>query len=480
MIGGGGVLALGAQKPAMGRPPFDTDPSSDVLNDASELSPVKVARHFTVSDSGDKALAALRTELAQARAAGRPFIASAARHSMGGQSLPPLGTAATLDQSAFELDNREGIFRVPAGARWHEIIRRLDAQGWSPTVMQSNNDFGVASTFCVNAHGWPVAHGPFGSTVRSLRLMTADGEVVECSREQRPDLFQASMGGYGLTGVILDLDVEMTRNRLLEPRFESMPSADFGKGFEAAVNDPAVQMAYGRLDVTLGSFFEEALLVSYRPTADQGVIPAAVGSGSLSRASRYVFREQVGSDAVKRLRWGIETKLAPRLYGAATRNSLLNEPVITLDDRDPSRTDILHEYFISPDRFADFVAACREVIPSSYQDLLNVTLRFVARDPDSVLCYATEPRIAAVMLFSQEISLRAEGDMERMTRDLIDRVLAIGGTYYLPYRPHSTRDQFRRAYPRHADFADFKRSVDPSLTFRSPFWDRYLSDGAIS
>ncbi len=58
-----------------------------------------------------------------------------------------------------------------------------------------------------------------------------------------------------------------------------------------------------------------------------------------------------------------------------------------------------------------------------------------------MLAYATVPRIAAVMLFSQEMSVRAEEDMARMTRALIDRVTEIGGSYYLPYRPHPTLDQ---------------------------------------
>ena len=152
--------------------------------------------------------------------------------------------------------------------------------------------------------------------------------------------------------------------------------------------------------------------------------------------------------------------------GDVTRNSLINEPVATLDDRDPTRTDILHEYFVSPTRFSEFVDLCKKVIPSSYQELLNITLRLVEPDEDSVLAYATERRIAAVMLFSQEMSLRAEEDMARMTRDLIEGVLAIGGTYYLPYRLHATKGQFQRGYPRASEFAAFKRANDPDLLFR--------------
>jgi hypothetical protein len=183
----------------------------------------------------------------------------------------------------------------------------------------------------------------------------------------------------------------------------------------------------------------------------------------------------VESDRAKRFRWWTETALGQMVAGDATRNSLMNEPVITLDDRDPSRTDILHEYFVGPARFAEFVKACQEVIPASYQQLLNITLRYVNTDSDSVLAYATEPRIAAVMLFSQEQTARGESDMARMTRDLIERVLAIGGTYYLPYRPHATLDQLARGYPRAAAFAAQKRDVDRDLLFRNHLWDTYLS-----
>jgi hypothetical protein len=148
---------------------------------------------------------------------------------------------------------------------------------------------------------------------------------------------------------------------------------------------------------------------------------------------------------------------------------------VTLDDRDPFRTDILHEYFVGPARFAEFVTACQEVIPASYQQLLNITLRFVDTDHDSVLAYATEPRIAAVMLFSQEKTVRGEADMARMTHALIERVLAIGGTYYLPYRPHASLDQLTRGYPRAAAFVAKKREVDRGVLFRNRLWDGYFA-----
>lgn len=233
-------------------------------------------------------------------------------------------------------------------------------------------------------------------------------------------------------------------------------------------------MAYGRLNIDREGFFDDAMLVTYRPIA--GDIPPAAGSGFLSKASRAIFRAQPGNEWVKRRRWGIETGIGAWLAGASSRSSLMNEPVITLDDRDPTRTDILHEYFVSPDRFGDFVAAAKAIIPGSYQELLNITLRWVAQDPTAMLSYAPSgPRIASVLLFSQEMTARAEADMERMTRQMIDAVLAIGGSYYPPYRPHATVDQFRRCYGRAEEFATLKRQVDPGLRLRNALWDNYLA-----
>ena len=61
-----------------------------------------------------------------------------------------------------------------------------------------------------------------------------------------------------------------------------------------------------------------------------------------------------------------------------------------------------------------------------------------------------------------------------MTQALIERTLDIGGTYYLPYRPHATRDQLLRGYPRAEEFVARKKELDPDGVFRNMFWDRYL------
>ena len=66
-------------------------------------------------------------------------------------------------------------------------------------------------------------------------------------------------------------------------------------------------------------------------------------------------------------------------------------------------------------------------------------------------------------------------DMLAMTVKLIDRTLALDGSYYLPYRLHATREQMRIAYPRLDEFVAAKRRYDPQLRFRNALWDTYLA-----
>ena len=476
-VGVAGARYLGSDNPVLdGTASTVPRGGDDVLNDASGLSETPIHKHIVLKqDPGEALVTALRAELKEAEAEGRGMNIGAARHSMGGQAIPRDGAAITFENGFLEPDTSAETFRVHSGARWSQVITALDPIGYGPKVMQSNHDFGVAATYSVNAHGWPVPMGPMGHTVRSVQMVLADGEVVTASRDENAELFGMAMGGYGLVGLITEMEVEMAANQRLVPEHQKVAAVDLADVLMQAVNDPDVPMAYGRMNVDRGRFFEDGLVIGYRPDADQSDLPAAVGSGLPSKIASRVYRYQLGNERWKRWRWTIETDIGPRLgSGISTRNSLMNEPVHTLDDRDPGRTDILHEYFVAPERFADFVKACQDVIPASYQEFLNITLRYVAQDDQAWLSYAPVERIAAVMSFSQEMTQRGEADMARMTTALIERILAIGGSYYLPYRLHATQDQFLRCYPRAPEFAAKKRALDPKGVLRNGLWDSYM------
>ncbi len=64
--------------------------------------------------------------------------------------------------------------------------------------MQSQNIFTVGGSISVNVHGRDIRYGSLMDTVKSMRLLQADGSIIEISRTKHPELFSLVNGGYGV------------------------------------------------------------------------------------------------------------------------------------------------------------------------------------------------------------------------------------------------------------------------------------------
>ena len=84
------------------------------------------------------------------------------------------------------------------------------------------------------------------------------------------------------------------------------------------------------------------------------------------------------------------------------------------------------------------------------------------------------------MYFSYRATPEWDERMRKITERLIEAALACGGTYYLPYRPHATLDQFRRAYPRYREFYDLKQKYDPTDLFENSNYSEVQSEAQAS
>ena len=82
------------------------------------------------------------------------------------------------------------------------------------------------------------------------------------------------------------------------------------------------------------------------------------------------------------------------------------------------------------------------------------------------------------MLFRYPATQEADGKMALTTQELIKAALDCHGSYYLPYRPHATLNEFRRAYPRYAEFLELKRKYDPEEVFENLFYLNYVRPAA--
>ena len=377
-----------------------------MVDDASRLDATPVREVWDMPADDAEAERGLRGLLVRAREQGLRVSIAGARHSMGGQTIAPGGIEINmLPYCRMELDESRNLLHVRAGAKWSEIVPFLDQHGRSPAVMQSNNSFSVGGSISVNCHGWQHNSPPIAATVESLRLMTADGHIVRCSRKENAELFSLVLGGYGLFGVVLDAELRVVPNERYRLQMFVVPSEQLLSAWDEHVGaSPEVGMAMGRLSIVPDNLLREALLYVFtREPAAAGEIPKLSEPG-LQGLTRAIFRGSVESDYGKKLRWEAERDLQTRVTASVfSRNQLLNEPVELLANRSADSTDVLHEYFVPREQFNAFVARARTIVPGSGGDLLNVTVRDIRQDSDSLLRYADRgaDMVSLVMLFNQ-------------------------------------------------------------------------------
>lgn len=443
-------------------------------NDASHLNETKVNTVVKISEDIDTAITQIMQLIKQAKQEGKKISIAGAQHSMGGHTIYPDGIV--LDMKGFhhmQLDSTESILLVGSGALWSEIIPYLDIHQRSVAVMQSNNSFSVGGSMSVNCHGWQPNSPPIASTIESFRLINANGEIVNCSRDENAELFSLVLGGYGLFGVILDVRLRVVPNKMYKANQYVIKSKDYIKEFDRlAATNPAIGMVYGRVNINPKNFMEEAILSIF--TTDNAVTLEPLKEGSFTSLRRTVFRGSANSDYGKNLRWRAEKFGASQINGKKfSRNQLLNESVEVFQNTDTAYTDILHEYFIPKDAVVKFIDSLKRYIPAYKVDLLNITLRNVKKDEDAFLRYANEEVFGFVMLFYQSKQPEAETEMKALTQKLIDVAISLKGNYYLPYRLHATREQMYTAYPQAKEFFLLKKKYDSTEVFQNKFYLGY-------
>ena len=125
-----------------------------------------------------------------------------------------IGVGVTLGVNALNrmisFDRMSCELRVEAGVTLAEIIHAFLPRGFFPPVVPGTQHVTVAGMVAANVHGKNHhCAGAFGSYVERLTLVPAEGSEIVCSRQEHPDLFFATLGGMGLTGVIRDVTFRM-------------------------------------------------------------------------------------------------------------------------------------------------------------------------------------------------------------------------------------------------------------------------------
>ena len=450
------------------RAPIIPQTPPTTINDVSQLNPIQVNEVIKPTTT-DEIVQAIKTHTG-------PISIGGARHSMGGQTAT--AGALFLDMRRFNrvlaFSPAEKTITVQSGITWRQIQEQIDPANLSVKIMQSYANFTVGGALSVNVHGRYVGLGPIILSVKSLKVVLADGTIVEASPTSNADIFKGVIGGYGGLGVIVEATLELTDNVKIKRHTETMPATDYKRYFFANIRDhPEAVFHHAEI---YPPDYTAVRAITFSITNDPLTIQdRLIPTGQSYRLDR--FGVWVVSE------WPFGKSLRQHIFDPANYES---EPVTwrnyeaSLDtgELEPASretfTYAIEEYFIPVDRFDDFLPRMRDTLRRYDVNVIYASIRHAKQDPGSLLAWARTEVFAFVLYYKQGTDDSAKKAVGVWTRELIDAALDLGGSYYLPYQLHATEQEFQRAYPRAPEFIALKRRLDPTNKFRNSLLDKYL------
>lgn len=361
---------------------------------------------------------------------------------------------------AFDPDS--GLLTVESGVLLAEIVHLLVPQGWFLPVTPGTKFITVGGAIANDVHGKDHhSSGTFGEWVRELELWRSDGTVRACSLATEPGLFRATIGGIGLTGLILSATIQLKR----------IPSATICchthcfRSFEDFLALDAEQRQ--RHEMTVAWF--DCLQQKIRGVYMAGdFVSGAVTDVPLRRPARSVPI----------------TPPVSVLSGPAL--GLFNETYFRASQRKQGVSHVgIDPYFYPLDRVGEWnrlygpkgfvqlqfvvpFAAAGEVVPSILGRLrkarlgsfLAVVKTFGQRDSAGFMSFPMEGVTVALDLPRTPALAAVLGYADDVVREA-------GGRFYAAKDSYSTPETFRAGYP---NLDLFMKHVDPA--FSSSLWQR--------
>ena len=455
------------------------------VNDASCLDRTEVYGVVQVKKPED-----VKEAIAFAKSRNLKVSIAGVKHSMGGQAFAKNGVVLDMRQfNQVVLNEKARTITVQAGATWHDIQNFLHPK-YAVKAMQSTDIFTVGGSISVNAHGMDHNIGSLSNTVRSMRVMMADGTIEVVSPTQNRDLYRHVLGGYGLFGVVLDATIDITENAVYHRQYSIIDYKQFPDIFTKELSNPDNKygLFYGHLSTAPSSFLKEMQLYKYQTTSEKDAEIPPLGDVANIGLLRFILNFAKYGSLQKELKWYVETRVAPKMdpCDVVSRNQAMKEGEACLVDRNEpmhdsvkylmndhkDETDILQEYYIPRRTFVSFVDGMRDVLTKDEANIMNASVRVVNRE-DIALTYAPTDMFSVVLYVNQSTDEAGNAKMQKLTQDMIDLTTKYGGRFFLPYQIHYTVDQLERSYPEIRAFYDSKRQYDPNETFTSTMYEKH-------
>ena len=370
------------------------------------------------------------------------------------------------------IDEARDDVTVGAGASIDELLKVLVPRGYFVPVTPGTRFVTIGGAIASDIHGKNHhGEGSFGNHLRRMSLLLADGSTVQLSPSSQPDLFWATLGGMGLTGIVLDATfailpietslcrVDTVRANNLDHVLQLMEEGDSRYRYSVAWVDMLSRgKNFGRSVLTSGDHATQADLVEagvknphdYHPRI-LAHVPAFVPNGLINRLTSQVFNE-------------VWFRKAPR-NGIGELHSIANffHPLDMVGswNRLYGRGGFVQYQFVLPFQQVGVLRSIIERVVIARAASPVVVLKRFGASNNAPLSFP-----APGWTLTVDIPAAFPG-LASLLHGLDNMVLEAGGRHYLAKDSHTTPEAIKVGYPRLAEWRAIRDHADPHGLWRS-------------
>ena len=410
-----------------------------------------------------------REDLCDLLGRGPTLIARGNGRSYGDAAVNPDLTVSMLAMDRiWAFDDETGLLTCEAGVLLADILRTFAPRGWFPPVVPGTRFVTVGGMIAADVHGKNHHRdGTFGVHVESLTLALANGQLRRCSATENVGLFRATIGGMGLTGVILSASFRLRRIETTYVLQETLAARDLDTVMALFEESRDWPYSVAWIDcLAQGSALGRALLRRGRPL-DRRSLPARLARNPLS--PRPAGRLTVPLDAPPALLNRVPVRLFNELYYRLGRARGRMRPMhfepfffpldrIAAWNRLYGRNGFVQYQCVLPKRESQAgIAALLARVAAAGQGSFLAVLKLLGPGRGGLLSFPMEGYTLAL-----DFPLRA-GTLPLL--DALDTIThAHGGRVYLAKDACCAPELIRRGYPEWTTFRAARAAADSAAT----------------
>jgi FAD/FMN-containing dehydrogenase len=221
----------------------------------------------------------VQSAVKKAKSAGKSISAAGGFHAMGGQQFLTGGILLDMSEMnhVLQFEPERKLIEVEGGIKWDELVRytvssQTDVKNQvGIRQKQTGADrLSVGGALSANIHGRGLRMKPFIGDVESFRIVTANGEILNCSRRENAQLFRLAVGGYGLFGIILSATIRLVRRQKVRRSVKIEPVENLSSLFTDRINE---NFLYGDFQFAIApeseDFLRKGVFSCYLPVSNE-------------------------------------------------------------------------------------------------------------------------------------------------------------------------------------------------------------------